>query len=99
MELERVHKLMTENPGLRIEISGHTDTQGSASYNQQLSENRAKAVVDYLITAGIDKSRLTYKGYGETQPIISDAEIAKMGTKALQDEAHAQNRRTEFKVL
>ena len=99
VELERVHKLMTENPGLRIEISGHTDTQGSASYNQQLSENRAKSVVDYLIAAGIDKSRMTYKGYGETQPIISDSEIAKMSTKQQQDEAHAQNRRTEFKVL
>lgn len=98
-ELERVHKLMVENPALRIEISGHTDTKGPAAYNQTLSENRAKAVVDYLIAAGIDASRLVYKGYGETQPIISDTEIAKLATKALQDEAHAQNRRTEFKVL
>lgn len=99
VELERVRKLMNENPGLRIEISGHTDTKGPASYNQELSENRAKAVVDYLIAAGIDQSRLTYKGYGETQPIITDAEIAKMTSKAQQDAAHAQNRRTEFKVL
>lgn len=98
-ELERVRRLMEESPALRIEISGHTDTQGSAAYNQQLSENRAKSVVDYLIAGGIAKERLVYKGYGEEMPIVSDAEIAKMGTRKQQEDAHAQNRRTEFKVL
>jgi outer membrane protein OmpA-like peptidoglycan-associated protein len=98
-ELERLIKLLNENPTLRIEISGHTDTQGDAAYNQKLSEARAKAVVDYLIKAGIAAGRLEYKGYGESQPQIPEADILKMKTKAEREEAHQQNRRTEFKIL
>lgn len=98
-ELDRLYNLLVENPTLVIEISGHTDTQGSAAYNQQLSEDRAKAVVDYLVAYGIERTRFEFKGYGETQPMISDAEIAKMKSKSQKDEAHAQNRRTEFKIL
>lgn len=98
-ELDRLYSLLVENPTLVIEISGHTDTQGSAAYNQQLSEDRAKAVVDYLVAYGIERERFEYKGYGETKPMISDAEIAKMKSKSQRDEAHGQNRRTEFKIL
>lgn len=98
-ELERLLKLLQENPTMRIEISGHTDTRGSAEHNQELSQNRAKAVVDYLIEHGIDKSRLTYAGYGESKPLISDEEIAKMKSSNDREEAHQQNRRTEFKIL
>lgn len=97
-ELERLLKLLNENPTMHIEISGHTDTRGSAEHNQELSHNRAKAVVDYLVAHGIDASRLTYAGYGETKPIISDAEIAKMKSPTEREEAHQQNRRTEFKI-
>lgn len=98
-ELDRLYTLLVENPTLVIEISGHTDTQGSAAYNQQLSEDRAKAVVDYLVAYGIERERFEYKGYGETMPQISDAEIAKMKSSTQKKEAHAQNRRTEFKIL
>ncbi len=98
-ELDRLYKLMTENPNLEIELSGHTDTQGSATYNQQLSENRAKAVVDYLVAKGISSKRFQFKGYGEERPIISDAQIAQLNTKEEKDAAHASNRRTEIKVL
>lgn len=98
-ELDRVYQLMKENPKLVIELSGHTDTQGSATYNQQLSENRAKAVVEYLSAMGIPNNRFQYKGFGEEKPIISDVEIAKMKTQAQKDKAHAFNRRTEFKIL
>lgn len=98
-ELDRLYTLLVENPTLVIEISGHTDTQGSAAYNQQLSEDRAKAVVDYLVAYGIERTRFEYKGYGETMPQISDAEIAKMKSSTQKKEAHAQNRRTEFKIL
>jgi outer membrane protein OmpA-like peptidoglycan-associated protein len=98
-ELDRVYQLMKENPKLVIELSGHTDTQGSATYNQQLSENRAKAVVEYLSAMGIPNNRFQYKGFGEEKPIISDMEIAKMKTQAQKDKAHAFNRRTEFKIL
>jgi outer membrane protein OmpA-like peptidoglycan-associated protein/Tol biopolymer transport system component len=76
-ELERLIKLLNENPTMKIEISGHTDTRGSAEHNQELSQNRAKAVVDYLIAHGIDASRLTFAGYGETKTLISDEAIAK----------------------
>lgn len=98
-ELDRLYSLMKENPKLEIELSGHTDTQGSAVYNQQLSENRAKAVVEYLVEMGIDRKRFQYKGWGEEKPIIPDTSIAKMASQAEKDAAHANNRRTEIRVL
>jgi outer membrane protein OmpA-like peptidoglycan-associated protein/tetratricopeptide (TPR) repeat protein len=98
-ELERLVKLMKDNPTLRIEISGHTDSQGDAAYNQKLSENRAKAVVEYLVKAGIDAGRLEFKGYGEAKLQVTDAEVSQMKTKTEKEEAHQQNRRTEFKIL
>lgn len=87
-ELERLIQLMKEKSTLRIEISGHTDNVGTNDYNQKLSEDRAKAVVDYLTKHGIDKSRLQYKGYGMTQPLESNDSV----------EGRQINRRTEFKV-
>jgi outer membrane protein OmpA-like peptidoglycan-associated protein len=98
-ELERLIGLLNDNPTMRIELSGHTDTRGSVTDNQVLSQNRAKSVVDYLIAHGIDKSRLEYAGYGESQPIISDAAIDKLKSKTEKEDAHQQNRRTEFKIL
>ncbi len=88
-ELERLTKLLTDVPTLKIEISGHTDNKGSAEYNQKLSESRAKAVVDYLVSKGITSDRLQYKGYGLTQPMAGNET----------DEGRQLNRRTEFKVL
>jgi outer membrane protein OmpA-like peptidoglycan-associated protein len=88
-ELENLHKLLTDNPTLRIEISGHTDNKGSATHNQTLSENRAHAVVTYLISKGVPVSRLEFKGYGLAKPIASNA--TEVGRQ--------MNRRTEFKVL
>ncbi|MDD3961741.1 MAG: OmpA family protein [Bacteroidales bacterium] len=88
-ELNRVVKMMNEVPSLKIEISGHTDHIGSEVYNQELSESRAHAVVNYLIASGIDRERLTYKGYGESQP-IADNET---------EEGRKMNRRTEFEVI
>ena len=88
-ELNRLIKLMADVPTLKIELSGHTDSQGSDTYNQSLSEKRAKAVVDYLTNAGVAAGRLVSVGYGETQPISTN------DTK----EGRQLNRRTEFKVL
>ncbi|MBC6696876.1 OmpA family protein [Hymenobacter puniceus] len=88
-ELERLQKLLTETPALRLEISGHTDNVGNAAYNKDLSQRRAKAVVDYLVAKGVTKDRLTFAGYGDTQPVASNT------TKA----GRQQNRRTEFKVI
>lgn len=98
-ELMRLTKLMNENPSLKIEISGHTDSRGSAAYNKELSKNRAKAVVEYLIGKGVNKDRLVYAGYGEEQPINTDAEISKLKRRSEVEDAHQENRRTEFKVL
>lgn len=93
-ELNRLIKLMNDVPTLRIELGGHTDSRGSDSYNQQLSEKRAKAVVDYLSANGIDAKRLEWAGYGETQLVNKCSNGVQCS-----DEMHQENRRTEFKVL
>ncbi|MFP4023340.1 MAG: OmpA family protein [Thiohalospira sp.] len=89
VELERVATLLKDNPGIRLEISGHTDNVGSYRANQRLSEARAKSVVDYLVNQGVDSGRLEYKGYSFTQPVADNNT----------EEGRAQNRRVEFKVL
>jgi outer membrane protein OmpA-like peptidoglycan-associated protein/tetratricopeptide (TPR) repeat protein len=87
-ELERLKKLLKEESSIKIEISGHTDNKGSAEYNQKLSENRAKAVADYLIAGGIKKERMTIIGYGKQQPIASNDK----------EEGRKQNNRIEYKI-
>jgi len=89
IQLDNVVLLMKSTPNLKIEISGHTDNVGSAKANQKLSEDRAKAVVDYIVSRGIDISRLVYKGYGFTQPVAPNTTA----------EGRAQNRRVEFKII
>ena len=88
-ELTELLNLLKDMPNLKIELSGHTDNRGSATHNQKLSEDRAKAVVDYLVSKGIDASRLTYKGYGFDQPVASNDT----------DAGRQLNRRTEFKIV
>ena len=88
-ELDKLVTLLNENPTLKIEISGHTDNVGKAESNLLLSDNRAKAVVDYLVSKKIDARRLTAKGYGLTKPVADNAT----------EEGRAQNRRTEMKVI
>jgi len=88
-ELERLIKLLTDVPTLKIEISGHTDNKGAAEYNLTLSENRAKAVVDYLVSKGISKDRLVAKGYGFSKPLADNDT----------EEGRQMNRRTEFEIL
>jgi len=87
-ELERLQKLLTETPTLRLEISGHTDNVGKADYNQDLSQRRAKAVVEYLAQHGVAANRLTAAGYGDTQPVAPNTT----------PEDRQLNRRTEFKI-
>ncbi len=88
-ELERLTKLLNDNPTIKIEISGHTDNKGAAQYNLTLSDNRSKSVVDYLVSKGISADRLTWKGYGLTKPIATNDT----------DEGRQLNRRTEFKIM
>ncbi|MCB0613201.1 MAG: PD40 domain-containing protein [Phaeodactylibacter sp.] len=88
-ELTRLKGLMDENPGLTIRINGHTDNVGSVEDNQLLSENRAKAVYDFLVEKGIARERLRYKGFGESEPIASNDT----------PEGRQENRRTEFEAI
>lgn len=81
--------LLTANPSVKIEISGHTDNTGEAAKNLQLSEDRAHAVYDYLVGHSIAAERLAYKGYGDTQPLVSNDT----------EEGKNQNRRTELKIV
>ncbi len=88
-ELTNLYKLLTDYPTLKIEISGHTDTQGTYEWNKTLSQNRAKAVVNYLISKGIKESRFTFRGVSYDEP-ISDNKTA---------QGRQLNRRVEFKIL
>jgi outer membrane protein OmpA-like peptidoglycan-associated protein len=98
-DLNKLAQVMKENPSMIIELGGHTDTRGDSNYNQYLSENRAKVAKDYLIKKGIDASRIQTKGYGETQPEISDAEIDKISGRKAKNDAHQKNRRTIVTVI
>ncbi|MDN5203757.1 OmpA family protein [Fulvivirgaceae bacterium BMA10] len=88
-ELNKVAKLMDENPGLKIEIAGHTDSKGSDDYNLKLSQGRAQAVKDYLVTQWVSEQRIIAKGYGESKPETTNDT----------DEGRQINRRVEFTVL
>jgi len=88
VELNRLVDFLSVNKTLRIEIGGHTDNQGIDSYNQLLSEKRAKSVVDFLVSHQISSVRVQWVGYGSLKP-ISDNKT---------EEGRAQNRRTEVKI-
>jgi outer membrane protein OmpA-like peptidoglycan-associated protein len=87
-ELQKIKELLSKNPGLKVEISGHTDNVGSKEFNLQLSQKRAESVVQFLVSNGIDKSRLIAVGYGETRPIADNSSEA----------GRTENRRTEMKI-
>lgn len=88
-ELNTLYQLLADNPGMKIRIDGHTDNVGQEEDNLTLSENRAKAVYNFLVDKGIDAKRLSYKGFGESQPIDTNETAA----------GRQNNRRTEFLVV
>ena len=90
VELDKLVQVLNDNPGISIELSSHTDARGSDIYNQDLSQRRAESAVEYIISKGIDRSRITAKGYGESRPVVRNAKT---------EEEHQRNRRTEFKVV
>lgn len=91
--LDTLAEILKKNPTINIQLSSHTDCRGTDAYNQPLSQKRAESVVQYLIGKGIDASRLTAKGYGESQP------VEKCDCKSCTEEQHQKNRRTTFKIL
>ncbi len=99
IELNKLVDFLKKNPSLKIEVGGHTDTRGDAKANQILSQERANAVVDYLVSKGIAENRMIAKGYGETKPIYPDAAIDKMATEKEKEAAHQENRRTEYRII
>ena len=88
LELNKLIAFLKSSPNVSIEIGGHTDSNGDTKSNLTLSENRAKAVYDFLIQNGIAATKLSYKGFGSTLPIADNST----------EEGRAQNRRTEFKI-
>jgi outer membrane protein OmpA-like peptidoglycan-associated protein/Tol biopolymer transport system component len=98
-ELDKLVAILNDNPEISIELSSHTDSRQTHEYNMELSQRRAQSAVDYIVSSGIDASRLVAKGYGETRLLISDNEIARMENDERKEEAHQKNRRTEFKVI
>ncbi|MEP7195699.1 MAG: OmpA family protein [Saprospiraceae bacterium] len=91
---KKLYKLMLEKPGIRIEISSHTDSRDSDKYNMDLSQRRAQSVVNYLVAKGIKKNRMSAIGFGETRL----KEPCPNGSNCTEAQ-HAKNRRTEFRVL
>lgn len=88
-ELQEVARFLKDNPAIRVEIGGHTDNVGAATYNLQLSQKRAQSVASYLVSQGVGSSRIVQKGYGSQQPVRpNDSE-----------ENRQANRRIEFKIL
>jgi OmpA-OmpF porin, OOP family len=88
-ELNRVVKLLNENPAIVIEMSAHTDSRGNDDYNFKLSDNRARSVMEYILSKGIEPKRITSKGYGETKPVVPNDT----------DENRQLNRRVEFTII
>ena len=93
-ELDKLVDILIDNPEINIELSSHTDSVDTETYNIRLSQRRAESAVNYIIQAGISPTRITAKGYGETQPIARNTNPD--GTD--NPEGRQKNRRTEFKV-
>ena len=93
-ELNRLVRFMQDNPTVKVEVGSHTDCRSSFAYNQTLSQNRANASVDYVVSQGIERSRITGKGYGETVLLNECADGVNCS-----EAQHSINRRTEMKVI
>jgi len=98
--LDKIVDLLKLNDNLSIELSSHTDSRGNDAYNLRLSQARAQSCVDYLLAKGISKKRMIAKGYGESKPIVPQADIDLMEPNSPEFEAaHQKNRRTAFRVI
>jgi peptidoglycan-associated lipoprotein len=110
IELYKIVEFLRNNPEIKIELGSHTDSRGSAQYNRVLAQKRAQSAVNYIISKGIDKDRITGKGYGEDKPlsysdtlskskiVLKEAYILSLKSKEAQEAAHQKNRRTEITI-
>jgi outer membrane protein OmpA-like peptidoglycan-associated protein/tetratricopeptide (TPR) repeat protein len=97
-ELDKLVKVMLDNPTLEIELSSHTDCRATAKYNASLSSKRAEAAVQYIASQGVDIKRMIAAGYGESR-LVNKCECEGKVVVPCTDEQHQENRRTEFKIL
>lgn len=97
-ELDKLVKVLLDNPTMQIELSSHTDCRATAEYNRQLSTKRAESAVNYIISRGVNKNRLVAAGYGESRLVNKCACEGEVKSNCT-DEQHQENRRTEFKIL
>ena len=97
IELDLFAQYLIQNDKIKIELGGHTDSRGDENKNITLSEARAKSVYSYLIKKGITATRMTYKGYGSSTPIFSNAQISQMKKSSEKEAAHQHNRRTVWR--
>jgi outer membrane protein OmpA-like peptidoglycan-associated protein len=95
LDLEKILDVLQQNPTMKLDIRSHTDCRQTAKYNMALSDRRAKATIAWLISKGIDKSRLTGKGYGESQ-LVNDCGCEPTNQSNCTEEQHQMNRRSEF---
>jgi outer membrane protein OmpA-like peptidoglycan-associated protein len=93
-ELDKIVKILKQNPRIKIDIASHTDSRQSKAFNQALSQRRAKSTMEYLVYRGIAKTRLTAKGYGESQLVNKCADGV-----TCSEEEHQQNRRSAFVIM
>jgi len=98
VELDKLVSCMLANPSMKIEIGSHTDCRASKRYNEKLSDRRAKSARDYVISKGIDASRIYGKGYGETK-LLNGCSCEPINESNCSEEDHQLNRRTEFRIV
>lgn len=96
--LDSIADYLLKNPHIKMEIGVHTDSRWEGD-KDIFTEKRAKVICDYLEFKGVSKMRLTYKGYGNSKPLVSDVVIKRMKTENSKDLAHKKNRRIEFKTI
>ncbi|MCF6357428.1 MAG: OmpA family protein [Draconibacterium sp.] len=94
IELDKLVKVLKDNPSWKVELGSHTDCRGEDAYNEVLSQKRSDSAVGYVVNGGIQKDRIIAKGYGESQ-LVNECDDGVSCTEA----QHRKNRRTEFKIL
>jgi outer membrane protein OmpA-like peptidoglycan-associated protein len=99
VELDKIVKIMKDNPKMKIALGSHTDARGTDEENRILADKRAKSSVDYIVSKGIARNRITGTGYGESQLKVSNEEIDATYLWVDKEKLHQLNRRTEFIII
>ncbi len=98
-KMEEIINFISERPYDRFEIQCHTDSRGDTSTNKKLTQRRAETFMTYLVSKGINSEQLVANGYGESKPMITDADISRLPSPEDKEAAYQQNRRMVIKML